>query len=185
MAGFDFDHLPVPYRMGQRERMINLQTVELPDTVTSIEAAKIFLAEKFDTTEDKIAQMGPSFFTSIDHSPQRIYPFAIGRAGGWSFEAHKFYAPIMDIWIFDETDFKWSFLYKWGGAVMTMSYMGGYGASYQPRGDENDRRFAIQGSSNKQAAPTSKGGNWYGKKGNDNRRVADRGHQPERRKNVI
>lgn len=167
MAGFDLDHMPVPYRMGQREKMINLPSVNLPETVTNIDMAKEFLAEKFDTDADKVALIGPSFFSCIDVTPERIYPFAIARQGGWSIDPAKFYAPIQDLWIFDETDFKWSFLYKWGGALISMAHIGGYGVSYQSRIDENAKRFATLNPA-KEAARTASISRWTPSGKNDN-----------------
>lgn len=181
MAGFDLDHMPVPYRMGQTEKMVNLPTYTLPETVQTIDDAKAYLAKKYDTDIEKVVQMGPSFFSCIDYTPERIYPFAIARQGGWGKLWDKFYAPIQDLWMFDETDFKWSFLYSWGFAVISLSYQGGYGASYQSRMDENQRKFSTQ-APKKEAAPVSSIKQWTsGKNRNDNTQT----NKPSGRKHAI
>lgn len=178
MAGFDHDQMPVPYRMGQQEKMMNMPTVTLPDTVTDIDSAKAYLAEKFDTDIEKVVQMGPSFFSAIDYTPERIYPFAIARQGGWGKLWDKFYAPIQDLWIFDETDYKWSFLYSWGFAVLGMAHTGGVGSSTQPRIDEQNRRFAITAPRKDNAHTTS--AQWTSTKNrNDNKKT------PQPRKHAL
>jgi hypothetical protein len=88
MMGFQLEELPVPSRMGQAGKMVNLPSVNLPKDITSIDEAKIYIAEMFDTSPEYVTQMGESFFTDVDVTPQRLFFFAVGAgAGGGPFDA--------------------------------------------------------------------------------------------------
>lgn len=121
MMGFQLEELPVPSRMGHTGKMINLPSINLPKDIKSIDEAKAHIAEMFETSPDYITQMGESFFTDVDITPQRIYYFAVGaNAGGGPFDL--FFAPFMatHMDILTKPDFAWSFLYVWGFANLLM-----------------------------------------------------------------
>ena len=47
--------------------------------------AKKYIADKFEVPVECVARMGESYFSHIGITPQRIYPFAVSKAGasGW------------------------------------------------------------------------------------------------------
>ncbi len=156
LAGFEFDEMPVPYRFGQEEPVINLPSFTLPREITTMDEAKAYIAEKFETTPDRVSQMGESFFTCIDVTPQRIFPFAVASAKGGK-KLRMFYAPIHDLWKITDQDYKWSFLFKWGLAHMLLCQDSVFSTDYTPRLDVHNKRFGALSPrhSSAAAAPSS------------------------------
>lgn len=142
LAGFEFEQMPAPYRLGMKDKMINMPCITLPKHIDTIDAAKQFIAEIFDTDPERVAQMGESFFTMKDITPQRIYPFAVASAPCvWMGDRDIFYAPVKDLWMF-EPDFKWSMLYSYGFGYMLQSIGGSaHEPGYSPRHDRDPKRF--------------------------------------------
>jgi len=142
LAGFELEQMPAPYRLGMKDKMINLPCITLPKHVDTIDAAKQFIAETFETDADRVAQMGESFFTMRDISPQRIYPFAVASAPCvWMGDRDIFYAPIKELWML-EADFTWSMLYTYGSGYMRQSLSNSvHNPGYSPRLDREGQRF--------------------------------------------
>lgn len=154
LAGFELDEMPVPYKFGQEEPVINLPSFTLPREITTIDEAKAFIAEKFETTPDMVSQMGESFFTYVDVTPQRIFPFAVGTNRNAK-KMKLFYAPIHDLWKVTDQDYKWSFLYKWGLAHMLLCQDSVFSSEYAPRMEADSKRFGKLAPRHSSAAMTS------------------------------
>lgn len=142
LAGFELEQMPAPYRMGMKDKMINLPCVNLPKNIDTIDAAKQFIADTFETDVDRVSQMGESFFTMKDMTPQRIYPFAVASAPCvWMGDRDIFYAPINKLWMF-EPDFKWSMMYSYGFGYMLQSIGGSeHEPGYSARHDRDAKKF--------------------------------------------
>lgn len=98
LACMQQEYLPVPQRYKGSSSVVKAPSVELPKEVTSIEDAKRFIADKFGTGIENVAQMGEPYFSHIGMTPQRIFPFAItGAAEGGHVQGGTFYAPISKI----------------------------------------------------------------------------------------
>lgn len=144
LAGFEFEEMPAPHRMGQEGKMVNLPSFTLPKDVTSIDEAKAFIAEKFDTSPDNVTQMGEGFFSYVDVTPQRIFPFSVASAGGGK-GMKMLYAPIHELWMITDLDYKWSFLFTWG---ITYKLLGqdssAFSPKYAPRAEAKEKRFSAK-----------------------------------------
>jgi SAM-dependent methyltransferase len=114
LVGFDYEEMPAPYRLGVKDKMINLPTMDLPKDIRNIDEAKEFLAKKFDTSVDRIGQVGESFLTMKDMMPQRTYLFAVGSAPNeWMGKRKKKWCKTSKLWKL-EPDYKWSMLFTYG-----------------------------------------------------------------------
>ena len=178
LVGFQYEEMPAPYRMGMKDKMINLPVIDLPKNMSNIDEVKEFLAQKFETTPDRVAQMGESFFTMRDMMPERTYLFAVASEPCvWMGELQMFHAPIKDL-INLEPDFKWSMLYTYalqyaihGGCAKDASI------NYEPRVARHNQKFgALRSASSRGAGEgrlsTAKQAGWFAKaKQNDNRAV--------------
>lgn len=178
LAGFELEQMPAPYRMGMKDKMINLPCITLPKHIDTVDAAKQFIADTFETDVDRVAQMGESFFTMKDMSPQRIYPFAVASAPCvWMGERDIFYAPIKHLWMF-EPDFKWSMLYTYGFGYMMQSLANTvHSPGYSPRLDREGQKFGqLKSSSSRGRGETVNADahkKWFKRgTGNDNARAA-------------
>lgn len=68
---------PIPNRMGGDGAMMNAPSFKLPKEVTTMEEARVFVADKFSVPVEKVAPLGESYFTHVGVMPQRIYPFMV------------------------------------------------------------------------------------------------------------
>lgn len=76
LLGSEPRKLPIPKRMGDGdESMMHLPSFRLPESVTSLDEVRAFLADKLECTPDDLSYMGPSFFLQPHLSPERVYPF--------------------------------------------------------------------------------------------------------------
>lgn len=119
LAGLVTDYLPVPQRYKGSGFTVNAPTLALPREITSMDAARIYIANHFKVTPDNITRMGESFFCHLGVTPQRIYPFAMtapatknAGPGGVSC-----YAPIEDLWRMIYWDNSKSFM-----KIMSLAY---------------------------------------------------------------
>ncbi len=144
LAGFEFKEMPVPDRMGEKGAMINMPVVPLPASVRTIDDAKLHIAFMFGTFPDKVVQMGESFFTHMDMTPQRIYPFAIAagtKAGGLKW----LYAPLEHLHSIIENDASTSLLWTWGSSYAKMCFQNKQtGLSMERRKELNAGRHEIR-----------------------------------------
>ncbi|MCB9987690.1 MAG: class I SAM-dependent methyltransferase [Rhodospirillales bacterium] len=115
LAGFEFVEMPVPARFGQSEAMLTLPTLPLPASVTDIDSARSYIAAQFDVEVARVAPMGESFFTFIDMTPQRVYPFMLTRYPRRR-NLRLRYMATTDLILLTDTDFADSILWKWGFA---------------------------------------------------------------------
>ena len=85
MAGIVEEYLPVPQRYRGNGYIISCPSFNLPSDIDSFEAARKFIADKFEVPIECVQRMGESFFSHIGVMPQRVYPFAVSTAGakGW------------------------------------------------------------------------------------------------------
>lgn len=114
LVGFEYEEMPAPSRLGMTDKMINVPTLDLPKEITNIDQAKEFLAKKFDTSVERVGQIGESFLTMRDMTPQRTYLFAVGSAPNqWMGKRTKKWCKTSKLWKL-EPDYKWSMLFRYG-----------------------------------------------------------------------
>ena len=94
MIGVETGNLPVPQRLGGSGVTITAPSFIIPRDVQTIEDAKIFVADKFGVTPDRVWQLGESYFSHTGVTPQRIYPFVVAADGRpdnqtWQYTAAK------------------------------------------------------------------------------------------------
>lgn len=77
MAGVIIDYMPIPERYAGDGQMVTLPMLNLPKEVTTMDAARKFIAEKYQIKLDQVAKMGEPYFSHVSMTPQRIFPFAI------------------------------------------------------------------------------------------------------------
>ena len=77
LACLQSDYFPVPQRYKGSSRVITIPSVDLPRDIASIEDAKRFIADKYGTNVENVAQMGEPYYSHIGMTPRRIFPFAI------------------------------------------------------------------------------------------------------------
>ena len=77
MAGIVTEYLPVPQRYKGSGLTVTLPSFTLPRDVTDMEAARLFVAERFKVDQKFVARMGESYFAHIGITPHRIYPFVV------------------------------------------------------------------------------------------------------------
>jgi len=70
----------VPQRYEGNGLTIRAPSFSLPKDVTTVEQAKQFVADKFDTTPDNVRTLGESYFCHIGITPHRIFPFAVSSS---------------------------------------------------------------------------------------------------------
>ena len=85
-AGFLLKQLPIPERHGDSADIIDAPSFDLPRSVTNIQHAKKYIADKFGVIPELVIKMGESYFTHIGMTQHRIHPFAVtlpqGKSGG-------------------------------------------------------------------------------------------------------
>ena len=118
-AGMVTEFLPIPQRHKGNGMTLRAPSFNLPKEVRSLDDAKKFIAEQFDTTPDKVARMGEIYFCHIGVTPTRLFPFCVtgqcksdSPAGG-----PVEYAPMDEIW-----DIMW-ILWDWNFDQFFLSKM--------------------------------------------------------------
>ncbi len=119
LAGFVAEYLPVPQRFKGSGFTINAPTLALPKHITSMEAARHYIANHFKVKPENVSKMGESFFCHIGLTPQRIYPFAMTAPAAKSSgpEGMAAYAPIEDLW-----KLLWGYNSKSFMKIMSLAY---------------------------------------------------------------
>lgn len=82
MAGVCTDYLPIPQRYNGSAATVSVPSFELPNTITSMDQAKKFIAEKFEVDAKNVCPLGPSYFKHLGVTPQRVFPFAVSTGPG-------------------------------------------------------------------------------------------------------
>lgn len=104
MAGIVEQYLPIPQRYKGNGYSVSCPSFPLPVEIKNFDMARKYIADKFEVPVDCVARMGESYFSHIGVTPQRIYPFAVSKAGtsGWkkAGRAHgaTSYAPLYDLY---------------------------------------------------------------------------------------
>ncbi len=119
LAGFVQDYLPVPQRFKGSGFTVSAPTLALPREITSMDAARVHIANHFKVSPEHITKMGESFFCHLGVTPQRIYPFAMtapvsGNSGPFG---RSTYAPLSDLWKLNYWDNSKSFM-----KIMSLAY---------------------------------------------------------------
>ena len=85
MAGIVEQYLPVPQRYKGNGYNVSCPSIPLPADIKNFDMAKKYIADKFEVPVECVARMGESYFSHIGITPQRIFPFAVSKAGasGW------------------------------------------------------------------------------------------------------
>lgn len=85
MAGLVEQYLPIPQRYKGNGYTLSCPSFPLPIEIKNFDMAKKYIADKFEVPVECVARMGESYFSHIGVTPQRIYPFAVSKAGasGW------------------------------------------------------------------------------------------------------
>lgn len=128
MAGICEQYLPVPQRYKGNGYVVSCPSFALPKDITNMDLAQKYIAEKFEVPIECVARMGESFFSHIGVMPQRIYPFAVTKAGasGWEKIGRQHgvtnYAPLYDLHKMLYWDNHYSFM-----KVVAMAYKSGIG----------------------------------------------------------
>lgn len=119
LAGYVTDYLPVPQRHKGNGFTVSAPTVPLPHSITNMDAARAFIAEKFQVKPEHVTKLGESYFCYIGLTPQRIYPFALTAPayGGKGPVGVDAYAPIRQLGQLIYNDNSTSFM-----RVMSMAY---------------------------------------------------------------
>jgi len=142
LVGFEFKELPVPSRFGQQDAMMNLPTLPLPASITTIDEARAYVADQFGVETSRVATMGESFFTFVDMMPQRVFPFCMTRYPRRRNMKIK-YTTLDHILDLIDTDFADSILWKWGFANAMLCGETGNSQSWLPRLDAKSRSTAV------------------------------------------
>lgn len=82
MSGICTDYMPIPQRYNGSGLTVSVPSFELPNSISSMEQAKRFIAEKFEVDPKYVSPLGPSYFKHLGVTPQRIFPFAVCEAPG-------------------------------------------------------------------------------------------------------
>lgn len=101
LAGVVSEYMPVPQRYKGTGLTMTLPSFTLPKEVTDVDAARRYIAEKFQVDAKFVARMGESYYTHVGMTPHRIYPFVVtnmrkhfmGR-----FHGTVIYAPLYNLW---------------------------------------------------------------------------------------
>ncbi|MBI2234713.1 MAG: class I SAM-dependent methyltransferase [Micavibrio aeruginosavorus] len=119
LAGFVADYLPVPQRYKGSGFTVSAPMLTLPQEITTMEAARQYIADHFKVDLENVVKMGESFFCHIGLTPQRVYPFAMTQpvSGSDGPSGLSAYAPLEDLWKLMYWDNSKSFM-----KVMSLAY---------------------------------------------------------------
>lgn len=101
LAGVVSEYLPVPQRYKGTGLTMTLPSFTLPKEVTDMDAARRYIAEKFNVDAKFVARMGESYYTHVGMTPHRIYPFVVTNmrnAYAGRFHGTVVYAPLYNLW---------------------------------------------------------------------------------------
>lgn len=147
MAGICEQYLPVPQRYKGNGYVVSCPSLTLPKEITNMDMAQKYIAEKFEVPLECVARMGESFFSHIGVTPQRIYPFAVTKAGvsGWQKIGRQHgvtnYAPLYDLNKLLYWDNHYSFM-----KVVAMAYKSAIGLNSDL---SPDTKFSVSHAENK------------------------------------
>ncbi len=162
MAGIVEQYLPVPQRYKGNGYIVNCPSFSLPGEINNIEAARKYIADKFEVPVECVARMGESYFSHIGITPQRIYPFAVstGGASGWKKVGRTHgvttYTPLYRLYRMLYLDNDYSFM-----KVVAMSYQASIGYNSDMSMESSfsekhaDRKEAFIGMSDVTYSPSS------------------------------
>ena len=101
LSGIVAEYLPVPQRYKGTGLLPTLPSFQLPKEVTDIDAARRYIADKFNVDAKYVARMGESYYTHVGMTPHRIYPFVVtNMRGAWGGRGigQKFVTPMYNLW---------------------------------------------------------------------------------------
>jgi SAM-dependent methyltransferase len=110
-AGFLLDQLPVPERREGNGLTASAISFNLPPDITNMKLAKKYIADKFSVTPEMVIKMGECYFSHVDVTPQKIYPFAVAMPAKFEKDPGTIYIPltqIMMMWQSQSRDHKFS-----------------------------------------------------------------------------
>ncbi len=81
LVGMEQRRLPIPNRLEGKSVTTQLPSYRLPNYITNIPEARVYLAEQFKCKPDQVIPIGSSFFLYPEISPERIFPFMINNPG--------------------------------------------------------------------------------------------------------
>jgi ubiquinone/menaquinone biosynthesis C-methylase UbiE len=119
MAGYVTDYLPVPQRHKGNGLTVSAPTLALPRDITTMEAARYYIAEHFKVKMENVTKLGESYFCHVGVTPQRVYPFAMTEpvANGGGPVGRGDYAPMDNLWMLNWWDCTKSF-----AKIMSLAY---------------------------------------------------------------
>ncbi|MDB5491076.1 MAG: methyltransferase domain protein, partial [Micavibrio sp.] len=119
MVGYVTDYLPVPQRHKGNGLTISAPTLALPRDITTMEAARHYIAEHFKVRLENVTKLGESYFCHVGVTPQRVYPFALTEpvSNGSGPLGRGAYAPMDNLWMLNYWDCTRSF-----AKIMSMAY---------------------------------------------------------------
>ncbi len=149
MAGIVEQYLPVPQRYKGNGYSVNCPSIPLPVDIKNFDMAKRYIADKFEVPVECVARMGESYFSHIGITPQRVFPFAVSKAGasGWKKvgRAHgtTSYTPLYRLYRLLYLDNYYSFI-----KVVAMTYQAaiGYDSDLSASVEFSDKHEARKGS---------------------------------------
>lgn len=80
MAGLCTEFMPVPQRYKGNGMTVSAPCFPLPREIAGIEQVRLFIADKFGVSPDKVFRLGESYFCNAGVTPQRIFPFAVASS---------------------------------------------------------------------------------------------------------
>lgn len=126
------DYMPVPQRYKGSGFTVNAPTLPLPRDITSMDAAREYIAAHFKVGVEHVVKMGESYFSHIGLTPQRIYPFAMtspaSKNGGLA--GRSAYAPLDELWKLMYWDNSKSFMYIIGLAYKRLGENSDHSATW-------------------------------------------------------
>ncbi len=150
MAGMISEFLPIPQRHKGNGLSLRAPSFILPKEVMNVDDAKKFIAQQFDTTPNRVARMGESYFCHIGLTPVRIFPFVIATTGDASGPAGGpvQFAPLMELYtimdILDDMNYDRYFLGKIRNTYENLDQSSEIAHQWVRRPDTHYRAFTSQ-----------------------------------------
>lgn len=91
------DHLPAPQRMDGSATVWRLPSFPLPEEVATLDAARAFVAERMHVLPEQVIELGPSYYTHIGMTPQRVFPFGVSQPPAVKRGQGSFFVPMSEI----------------------------------------------------------------------------------------
>jgi hypothetical protein len=161
LAGYVTDYLPVPQRYKGSGFTVTAPTIPLPRDITSMEAARAYIADFLKVKPENVTRLGESYFCHLGVTPQRIYPFAVTEPvfGNGGPVGRGAYAPLDNLWMLMYWDNSTSFM-----KTMSMAYKAlGESSDLSPTWDfgkklseHKDQAVSLRGTDMRGVVPTTK-----------------------------